>query len=143
MKKKKETTVRQKRVTKDAEEDNFEKEYRTLITTWIELHENSPENNDELFWAFEKLDDICRDDPPLTLKIIRAILASTQDERVLANLATGPLENLLSRHGEKVIVDIETLARKEPQFRSLLQRVWQLGMSEDIWNRVLKASGRA
>ena len=59
--------------------------------------------------------------------------------KTFSNLAAGPLEDLLSDHGEEVIDRIETEARKNPDFNLLLGGVWQGGMSEQIWERVQRA----
>jgi hypothetical protein len=145
MKKKKKPTAAQRRALKTEQDQLFEKEYRTLITSWIKHFENEDKKSrkdDGLSWTFEKLYDICRENPEVALKVITAILSSTQHEPVLSCLAAGPLEDILAWHGDKVIGEVETLARRDPRFRSLLQGVWRRGMSDELWGRVLKASDR-
>jgi hypothetical protein len=143
---KKKLTAAQKRAIKTAEDQLFEQEYRTLITSWIKHFENQDKKSrkdDGLLWTSEKLSGICRNNPEVALKVITAILSSTQHELALSCLAAGPLEDLLSWRGDKVIGEIEKLARRDPHFRSLLQGVWQGGMPKEIWSRVLKASDRS
>jgi hypothetical protein len=117
-----------------------------LVDAWIKLHEitkthgNGSDKVKALFWAFEELDGICRENPAHGLKLITNILGSTQDEYILANLAAGPLETLLVRHGKKLIPHVEHLAKSDPRFRSLLQGVWQNRIDDQTWGRVLKAA---
>lgn len=145
--KKKKPTAAQKRAMRTSDEQLFTEEDEELIEAWVRRYElmdkigKKSEEAKGLWWAYEKLDGICRNTPEHTLKLINKILASTQNEFVLANLAAGPLEDLIGRHEEKVIDEVETLARQNPKFRSLLQGVWQCG-SKEIWSRVLKASDR-
>lgn len=44
-----------------------------------------------MFWAFDEMVDLVRDKPFDVLEVILEILKITDDERVLANLAAGPL----------------------------------------------------
>ena len=68
-----------------------------------------------------------------------AILAALEDPRMqesLGVLAAGPLEDLLSIHGERFIGRVESTARANPKFAWLLGGVWQHTMPEDVWSRV-------
>lgn len=58
---------------------------------------------------------------------------------VFQNLAAGPLEELLSRHGAELIEEIEVEARRSPEFNLLLGGVWKNSMSEEVWRRVCAA----
>jgi hypothetical protein len=55
----------------------------------------------------------------------------------LGHVAAGPLENLLSRYGDKVIDRVEAEARTDPRFARTLRSVYRLTMSDQIWRRVL------
>jgi hypothetical protein len=117
-----------------------------LVESWIkryELIESQGKDSKEaktLFWAFDELDDICRNAPEDALTLINRILASTQNEFVLANLAAGPLETLLGKHGQKIILEVERYAKADARFRELLGSVWQNLMDDQTWGRVLKAA---
>jgi hypothetical protein len=118
----------------------------TVVDAWIKRHEliekygdASPEAK-ALRWARKEVNEICEENPEQALRLINKILASTQHEYVLANLAAGPLEILLGHHGKEVIADVERLAKSDPRFRSLLQGVWQNLMDDQTWGRVLKAA---
>ena len=52
------------------------------------------------------------------------------------NLSAGPLEDLLVYHGHEVIDRVESEARSNPKFASLLGGVWKNAMADDIWRRI-------
>ncbi len=118
-------------------------EYQDLIDTWIAHHKEGDPNkvNESTFWAWEELDDISRHDPDLCWELILEILRTDQSDRVVGNLAAGPLEDLLVRHGPKMIDRVESQARKDLQFRNLLGGVWKNAISDEVWNRVQAVSG--
>jgi hypothetical protein len=49
------------------------------------------------------------------------------------------LEDLLARHGEKVIERVENQSRENPAFKSLLGGVWESRILPSIWTRVQRA----
>lgn len=62
---------------------------------------------------------------------------------VFQNLAAGPLEEPLSRHGAELIEQVEVEARRSSEFNLLLGGVWKGDMSEEIWRRVSAARRQA
>jgi len=119
-------------------------ERRELIQTWIAHHKKLAETrkiDDATFWSYEKLDDLCQNSPDLAWEVIQEILEADQSDAVVANLAAGPLEDLLAEHGLKFINRVEERARQNPMFRHLLGGVWQNAMSNEIWARVQAAAG--
>ncbi|MBZ5532403.1 MAG: hypothetical protein LAO20_13310 [Acidobacteriia bacterium] len=117
-----------------------------LVDAWINRYEIIEQKGDEapeakaLFWSYMEVDELCGEDPDRALHLITNILASTQNEYVLANLAAGPLETLLTRHGKKLIGKVEYLAKADPRFQHLLQNVWQNRIDDQTWGRVLRAA---
>lgn len=114
-----------------------------MIALWIDCYEEEgkAKYSEEHDWAFDSFYDICREDPELALQSIEKACFATTNENVLANLAAGPLEDLLSMHGEKIIDEIESIARKNSRFKQLLRGVWQNAMSDVIWERVKFLAG--
>jgi len=91
----------------------------------------------ETEWAFDELERLIERDPTRTWAVIRCILElGSQDEKVLDDLAAGPLETLLARHGRDVIEWIEAEAKSNPKFRDLLKGVWGNAIDESVWTRV-------
>jgi hypothetical protein len=87
------------------------------------------------FWAYENMLELVRHHPDKALVVILEILASTEDEFVLSNLAAGPLEDLLRIHGASVIAEIEQRAKQDCRFSALLWQVYKV-TPDDIWERI-------
>jgi hypothetical protein len=114
------------------------REIQQIAQTWIELY-RLPEDSQEReakFWAFERLSGLVRDDPEEAWRIIEAMRRLDGTDSILANVAAGPLEDLLVYHGDKFIDRFEILAQSDQQFRRLLGAVWKNDMSDALWARV-------
>jgi hypothetical protein len=97
----------------------------------------------ENFWAYSKLCDLCDDDPEICLKAIEIIRSKDGSEKILSNLAAGPLEDLLSQHGEIFIERFEKMAKVDAQFKKLLGAVWQNSIPDHIWKRIKSVAGKS
>ncbi len=75
-------------------------------------------------------------EPERALRLILQILQRDHASEVIAILAAGPLEDLLSGHGPKMIDAIEEEARQNPKFAFLLGGVWPSDIDSDVWRRV-------
>ncbi len=102
----------------------------------------SDEFPDGTRWAFGCVFDMAYNHPFQALEIIRlaAGLATTDKQRCM--IGCGNLESLLGKHSKLVLGDVERIARQDAAFRECLSHVWQHGMPNDHWHRVLGASGR-
>ncbi len=114
-----------------------------LVEAWILGHRpaSSRREREPYDWAADRLDALASDRPGEALAVIWAILERSDDERVLANLAAGPLEDLLVRHGPEVIVAVEARARVDARARKLLGAVWRNAIAEAVWQRLRKLAG--
>ncbi len=111
-----------------------------IAKCWIKLtlsKEHSEDHRDN-FWSFDILNDLCDNDPNRCYKIISIIRSLDGSDIVLANLAAGPLEDLLSKHGEEFIDRIEKDVFSDAQFKKLLGAVWQNSISDSVWERIKK-----
>jgi len=109
-----------------------------LIAGWLAM-EGAPSGSSEheaAFWAFEELDELCSSSPEDAWEVILGVLARIPSDRALGNLAAGPLEDLLARHGSLIIERVEREARRNPAVANLLGGVWQNTMPDNIWARV-------
>lgn len=113
-------------------------ERERLITDWIVMHHAAEDSveYEQHRWADVRLSEIVRDNPSLSLDLVLSILARDTSDRVLANLAAGPMEDLLGQHGDKIIAAVERVAHDNPSFKRLLGGVWQGEMPDRIWERV-------
>ena len=114
-----------------------------VAQAWIRIYhakENSKER-DENFWAFNALSKFCDTDPEKCFEVIEIIRGLDHSNDVLANLAAGPLEDLLAKHGEQFIDRFEKFAKSDVQLRRLLGAVWQNDISDSIWKRLQLIAG--
>lgn len=97
------------------------------MTSWIAHHHagEGTSARDDSFWAYEKLDDLCRRSPDECWEVIHAIRQADGSDEILANLAAGPLEDLFVQHGNRYIDAVERSARTDAQFRKMLGAVWE------------------
>jgi uncharacterized protein DUF6869 len=85
--------------------------------------------------------ELPREQPELCLAAILEVLGrvdGSTPNRLLGVLAAGPLEDLLSCNGDAVVDDIDTLARRDPAFRLLLNGVWDSDIKPSILARLAK-----
>jgi hypothetical protein len=96
-------------------------EVREIARAWIAARGEHGE-------AWERLYHCCWKDPDAALRIIEEIhhhISSTApvDYQLMATLAAGPLEDLLNEHGDKVIGQVERIAKDDREFRKCLTGV--------------------
>jgi hypothetical protein len=97
---------------------------------------NRDENQSGELIGWNEFDWAVQEFPELAWRAILDALSQPRMEPHLATLAGGPLEDLLSLHGESFIERVEAEARANLKFAWLLGGVWQHTMSEEIWLRV-------
>ncbi len=106
-----------------------------VIATWINNSMNA-HANDEHFWAWELVHDAVDNDPEKGWDLIKDLVEKCPNDNVLADIAAGPLENLMKKYGETFIDRIETFANESEQFRKCLTGVWNIS-PWDINQRVM------
>jgi hypothetical protein len=113
-----------------------------IASSWVQLHQagKAPSEGNEHFWAYSTLDDIRHSDPDRCWHIILEIQRIDSSDGMIANLAAGPLEDLLTTSGDRVIDRVETQARTDRRFRDMLHLVWKNAMPDSIWDRVQRAA---
>lgn len=117
-----------------------EQEFERWINAYIDIYSSNSEVDEfhPHYWAIEHFVDLEADHPEVIWAAIITILKKAPAERVLANLASGPLEELIELHGTEYISRIEKEAQENPPFRSLLHGVWET-TNPAIWARVVRA----
>ncbi|MFZ5798137.1 MAG: DUF6869 domain-containing protein [Thermodesulfobacteriota bacterium] len=115
-----------------------ESELKLLAESWIRMHhaEKDSHGYNENFWAYNKLCDLCDDEPIICFEVINKIRSLDGSDVILSNLAAGPLEDLLSQHGELIINKIEKLTEHDNQLKKMLGAVWKDSISDSIWKRI-------
>ncbi|HEX6872129.1 MAG TPA: hypothetical protein VF163_13610 [Micromonosporaceae bacterium] len=58
------------------------------------------------------------------LDLVRSLLARAGTDEAVGLVAAGPLEDLVRKHGNALVDDIEFLAMQEPVFQHALGLIW-------------------
>ena len=113
-------------------------EIQSLATAWIEQCRS---RRQEWTTEMELIDDAVRNRPDEAWELILELIMQSPDEHVLSNIAAGPLEDLLSLHGDAIIDRVELGAERNLQFRRCLQMVWgENRISRPVFERLVRAS---
>jgi hypothetical protein len=103
-----------------------------LLDEWLEWCSNP--NGDSI--GYSEFSWIVENEPEKGWLAILSALQDPRQELGLGNLAAGPLEDLLSFHGNDFIERVETEAKTNPKFAWLLGGVWQHAIDDEIWARI-------
>jgi hypothetical protein len=106
-----------------------------LANDWIRYHAERRRPSDPLFVACRELDDLIRSAPEDAWAVTLELIEGASDDRVLANVAAGPLQDLLTK-SDGFIDRAEVQARRDPKFRRCLTGVW--GLPAKVQARFLK-----
>ena len=90
-------------------------EQDSLIHSWLTIQRH--------WWAYESLDDLCRENPEGAWPVVLALVAAADTDELLSNVAAGPLEYLLDGHPCEFIERVEELAPQDPKFGKALANV--------------------
>jgi len=74
--------------------------------------------------AFDKVYDITHGDPEKAWQIILELFQQAKDDKSLAYVAAGPLEDTISNFPDIIIDRVINLAKKDARFRKCLKGVW-------------------
>lgn len=119
---------------------NNEPEIDNIVEGWVKytsLDSKSPFRA-HYEWADDAVLDLILADAKKGFEIVKALLDQADNEWLIANIAAGPLETLLSNHGETIIDAVERESLSNEKFRHLLGGVWRCGMSDEVWQRFQK-----
>lgn len=110
---------------------------RDLINAFILYNQlEDQRERASLFWAWEKVADLCSQQPFLALEILNQLVHATKDAKVLTMVACGPVEDLLNLHGELIIEDLAKMVQKGSYLRHSIFEIWPYVRSEAVQRRL-------
>lgn len=115
-----------------------EAKYANIVSAWIAMH-SAPHGSSvyaENFWAYEELNSLCAESPNECLALIASIINVDSSDIILANLAAGPLEDLLVKHGLRVVDDVVNFAKLNPVWGKMLGAVWKNDIDDSVWRKI-------
>lgn len=101
----------------------------SLVQSWLTFKRH--------WWAFDALDDLCRDNPEKAWLVVAALVEAADTEELLGAVGAGPLEDLLSEHGATFVDRAETEARTNAKFAAALRNVWLSEQGSETTKRLL------
>lgn len=104
-----------------------------LVRAYLEY---SATSRPDLFWVTERFRDLIAHAPEDAYEVVRELVREAPSPYVLSIVAAGPLEDLLSDWGERLIDRLETDARDDPKLMAACAGVWKLYMPDDVWDRL-------
>lgn len=121
-----------------------------LAADWIASRRNGADETSGHLAQFIHV-DFPQEEPELTWDAIQLIVTSypeadfyaeikTEAQTVCGVLAAGPVEDLLSYHGDRYIKKFEDQARIDRRMAWTLGGVWQFQMSDEVWERVQRVA---
>ena len=118
---------------------------KDVAKAWVEMWSYDLESleRDNFDWVEDFEYEATYEKPEIGLELVLEVLRLEPSNEIREVLAAGPLENLLSQHGESLITKVEFTARNNRKFANLLGGVWQQSMSDEVWNRVQKVWDRS
>jgi len=105
-----------------------------LVQDWIAYQKT----NEEKYWdSVDHVMSLTKDDPEKLWSFIKETLNSPEcDDRIISNLAAGPLEDLMNEKGEEFIDRVVVEARRSPKFNLLLGGVWESSIDPTVWKQI-------
>jgi hypothetical protein len=79
---------------------------------------------DELFWAWEQVDQAAKDGGPGIVDLLVALSDAAPNDAALAYLGAGPVEDLVRLHGARLRGEVETASRQNQHFAAACRSVW-------------------
>ena len=92
--------------------------------------------NEDCCWVDESLPNLIDEDPSLAWSIILELVHRAPSDREFDFAAAGPLEDLIVRHGEKLIEVIEQRLQGDKSLRRAITKVWL--NEDDLDRRILE-----
>ena len=105
--------------------------------TLAEFQEEDAESDRQGFWAWETVHALVHEQPEQGWLMILRLVDLAPDDRTLANVAAGPLENLLGSQPYVFIDRVEHQSRTDAKFRRCLSGVWgSSSIPDDVQERM-------
>lgn len=102
-----------------------------------EFRDDSAESDRHGFWAWEAVQTLVRERPEEGWLMILRLVELSPDDKTLAVVAAGPLEELLELHPYEFIDRVEHRSRDDASFRRCLSGVWGWSsIPEDVQIRI-------
>ena len=90
-------------------------ERKKIAEGWLNFQRN--------WWAWDRLDELCRDDPGAAWAVLTDMVQIADSRELVEDIGVGPLEDFLNNHGGDFIDTVETEAHANEALSGALSYV--------------------
>jgi len=90
-------------------------ESKKIAQAWINFQQN--------WWAWDKLDELCRKDPKGTWQVLIDLVEVAESTELLEDIGVGPLEDFINYYAADYIDQLESIAVSSEAFSTALSYV--------------------
>jgi Family of unknown function (DUF6869) len=127
------TTDYNSKLPEAVQPNQLSEEDEELLSSWFASKQTK--------WASGLMWDLTDQNPERSWPIIKALVEAAPDDPTVSYIGAGPVQELLSKHGEQFIERIEQQAAVDAKFRACLTVVSPSWLDEEILQRLTRAIG--
>jgi hypothetical protein len=98
--------------------------------------QGTPEGDAHIEFMME-MGDLASTDPATIWRMIQLACDEPLSDFDLFHLSASLFEDLMGEHGAELLPQVADFTRRHPRMRLILATVWQGGMNNDVWEKVL------
>ncbi|MGE3317815.1 MAG: DUF6869 domain-containing protein [Candidatus Berkiella sp.] len=105
--------------------NNSSEDIKNLLDSYLKYLQT---HDDSYYWASDKLDSLISN--PNGLQIVFELIEACENDMQIAQIAAGPLEDLINRNLYSIEAELTALVRKHQKMRKAICGVWAQDGSE-------------
>jgi len=115
-----------------------------LASAWVALQGATDDSalQSDSQWSAIQLNMMCIEDPEQAWRVVVEIFEFSSDPWVLENLGAGPVETLLSLHGQFALNALESYMSEKRAFLGVLAHVWRDALSPEVAQGLMSLTKR-
>jgi len=114
-----------------------------FVTSWMAIQDalGGSDAYEKNFWAHEDLAELCESKPRDAWEVIVALVGAANTEPLLEAIGAGPLQDLMTQHGEEYIAQVEKEAQENARFRRAMAGAWLDSDDTPVWAKFYQIAG--
>ena len=105
-----------------------ETESKKIANAWVNFQRN--------WWAWDKLDELCREDPKGAWTVLVEMVEVAQSEELLEDIGVGPLEDFVNYYASDYIDQLEATAAASEPLSAALAHVQLRDVTHELAARI-------
>lgn len=114
-----------------------------IVQSWMAIQDNlgGSEAYESNFWAHEELADLSEHTPRDAWEVILALVEAAKSDELLEAIGAGPLQDLMTLHGEQFISRLEHEAMANRRLRKAMASAWLDADDTPVWKKFYEIAG--